>query len=130
MTEDLALRARPDSLANAIDVAVEDALAEGRIAGSVVLVAEDGKIVYERAAGLADRETGRQMQVETPFRFASVTKAFTTMAALKLMEAGRLSPEHRVTKYLPGFTPRLADGLIADIRIGQLMAHTAGLDYR
>ncbi|QKC85222.1 serine hydrolase domain-containing protein [Mesorhizobium sp. NZP2077] len=130
MTDDFALKARPNGLTNAIDVAIEDALAEGRIVGSVVLVAQDGEIVYERAAGLADRETGRQMQVETPFRFASVTKAFTTMAALKLMEAGRLSPEDRVTKYLPGFTPRLADGLIADIRIGQLMAHTAGLDYR
>ncbi|RUZ78125.1 serine hydrolase, partial [Mesorhizobium sp. M7A.F.Ca.CA.001.14.1.1] len=57
MTEDLALKALPDNLANAMDVAIEDALAEGRIAGSVVLVAQDGKIVYERAAGLADRET-------------------------------------------------------------------------
>ena len=128
MTEDLALKTRPaNSLANAIDVAIEDALADGRIAGSVVLVAEDGKVVYERAAGHADRETGRQMQIETPFRFASVTKAFTTMATLKLIEAGRLSPEDRVTKYLPGFTPRLADSSIADIRIGHLMAHTAGL---
>ncbi len=118
------------SLANALDAAIEDAVAEGRIAGGVVLVAENGKIVYERAAGHADRETGRQMQIETPFRFASVTKAFTTMAILKLMGAGRLSPEDRVTTYLPGFTPRLADGSIADIRIGHLMAHTAGLDYR
>jgi CubicO group peptidase (beta-lactamase class C family) len=126
MTEDL----KTLSLANALDAAIEDAVAEGRITGGVVLVAENGEIVYERAAGHADRETGRQMQIETPFRFASVTKAFTTMAILKLMEAGRLSPEDRVTTYLPGFTPRLADGSIADIRIGHLMAHTAGLDYR
>lgn len=119
-----------NNLANAIDAAIDDALAERRIVGCVVLVAEDGKVVYERAAGHADRETGRPMLVETPFRFASVTKAFTTMAALKLIEAGRLSPEDTVTKYLPGFTPRLTDGSIADIKVGQLMAHTAGLDYR
>ncbi|MGB3335867.1 MAG: serine hydrolase domain-containing protein [Devosia sp.] len=123
-------QSQPTSLANAIDVAIDHALAEGRIAGSVVLVAEDGKLVYERATGHADRENGRQMRTDTPFRFASVTKAFTTMAALKLIEAERLSPEDRVTKYLPGFTPRLADGSIADIRVGHLMAHTAGLDYR
>lgn len=128
MSEDLALK--PTSLANAIDIAIDGALAKGRIAGSVVLVAEDGKIIYERAAGHADREAGRQMQTNTPFRFASVTKAFTTMAALKLIEGGRLSPEDRVTQYLPEFTPRLADGSIADITVGHLMAHTAGLDYR
>ncbi|MDR6872979.1 CubicO group peptidase (beta-lactamase class C family) [Bosea sp. BE125] len=125
-TQDL----RTPSLSNALDAAIDDALSEGRIAGGVVLVAENGEIVYERAAGHADRETGRQMQIETPFRFASVTKAFTTMAILKLIEAGRLSPEDRVTTYLPGFAPRLGDGSIADIRIGHLMAHTAGLDYR
>ncbi|TCP64300.1 serine hydrolase domain-containing protein [Sphingomonas sp. PP-CE-1G-424] len=132
MTEDLALKTPglPNNLASAVDVAIEAALAEGRISGCVVLVAEDGKLVYERAAGHADRETGRQMQIETPFRFASVTKALTTMATLKLIEAGRLSPEDRVTKYLPGFTPRLADSSIADIRISHLMSHTAGLDYR
>ncbi|QND37676.1 beta-lactamase family protein (plasmid) [Rhizobium leguminosarum bv. viciae] len=132
MTEDLAPKTNslPNSLASAIDVAIEDALAEGRIAGCVVLVAENGKLVYQRAAGHADRETGRQMQIETPFRFASVTKAFTTMATLKLIEAGRLLPEDKVTKYLPKFAPRLADSSIADIRISHLMTHTAALDYR
>ncbi|MBX5173497.1 beta-lactamase family protein [Rhizobium sp. NZLR1b] len=132
MTEDLAPKSHSlqNSLASAIDVAIEDALVEGRIAGCVVLVAEDGKLVYERAGGHADRETGRQMQIETPFRFASVTKAFTTMATLKLIEAGRLSPEDKVTKYLPKFAPRLANSSIADIRISHLMTHTAALDYR
>jgi CubicO group peptidase (beta-lactamase class C family) len=126
----LKTRSQPTSLASAIDVAIDEALTEGRIAGTVVLVAEDGKIIYERAAGHADREAGTAMQTDTPFRFASVTKAFTTMAALKLIESGRLSPDDRVTNYLPGFAPRLADGSIADITVGHLMAHTAGLDYR
>lgn len=113
-----------------IDSAIEAALAEHRIVGCVVLVAEDGKLVYERAAGFADRETGRPMRRDTPFRFASVTKPFTTMATLKLVEAGRLSPEDPVTKYLPEFRPQLPDGSAADIRIMHLMAHLAGLDYR
>ncbi|MFK4811847.1 serine hydrolase domain-containing protein [Devosia sp. ZW T5_3] len=118
------------TLSNVIDVAIDDALAQARIAGGVVLVVEDGKIVHERAAGYADREAGRSMQIDTPFRFASVTKPFTTMAALKLVEAGRLSPDDRVMQYLPDFAPRLADGSLADIRVEHLMAHTAGLDYR
>ena len=132
MTEEIALAARSlkGNSANAIDAAIDEAITERRIVGCVVLVAEDGKLVYERAAGHADRETGRQMRIDTPFRLASVTKPFTTMAALKLMEAGRLSPEDGVTKYLPEFRPRLKDGSAADIRIAHLMAHMAGLDYR
>lgn len=132
MTEEIALgtRSMKGNSAEAIDAAIDEALTERRIVGCVVLVAEDGKLTYERAAGHADRETGRRMRVDTPFRFASVTKPFTTMAALKLMEAGRLSAEDDVTKYLPEFRPRLQDGSAADIRIAHLMAHMAGLDYR
>ncbi|WP_309084598.1 serine hydrolase domain-containing protein [Chelativorans sp.] len=121
---------RPNKLASAIDAAVDEALTQRRIVGCVVLVAEDGQLVYERAAGYADRETGRHMQIDTPFRFASVTKPFTLMAALKLIEAGQLSPDDQVTMYLPEFLPSLEDGSIADIKVAHLMAHMAGLDYR
>ncbi|WP_421927623.1 serine hydrolase domain-containing protein [Neoaquamicrobium sediminum] len=114
---------------DSIDVAIERALAEQRIVGCVVLVADNGELVYERAAGYADREAGLPMKLDTAFRFASVTKPFTTMGALKLMEAGRLLPEDRVTDHLPAFRPRLANGTVADMRISHLMAHLAGLDY-
>ncbi|MGQ2904131.1 MAG: serine hydrolase domain-containing protein [Neoaquamicrobium sediminum] len=114
---------------DSIDVAIERALAEQRIVGCVVLVADNGELVYERAAGYADREAGLPMKPDTAFRFASVTKPFTTMAALKLMEGGRLSHEDSVTNHLPAFRPRLANGAVADMRISHLMAHLAGLDY-
>lgn len=113
-----------------LDAAIDRAISENRVVGCVVLVAQDGEIVYRRASGYADREAGRAMQVETPFRFSSVTKPFTTMAALKLIEQGQLSPDDSVTKYLPDFRPRLADGTEAEITIGHLMTHTAGFDYR
>lgn len=113
-----------------IDAAIDSALSESRIVGAVVLVAEDGEITYRRAAGLADRETGRPVALDTPFRFASVTKPFTIMAALKLMEQGRLAPGDLVTRHLPDFRPRLEDGSVAMITVAHLMTHTAGLDYR
>lgn len=122
--------ALPASRNDRIDAAIDNALSDNRIVGAVVLVAEDGKRAYQRAAGLADRETGRPMQLDTPFRLASVTKPFTVMAAMTLIEQGRLAPDDPVAKHLPDFRPRLEDGSIAEITVAHLMTHTAGLDYR
>ena len=126
MTEALA----GTDLTTALDAAIDGALAERRVVGCVALVAERGEVVYRRAAGLADRETGRPMTVETPFRLASVTKPFTTAAALRLMSDGRLSPDDPVERWLPAFLPKHADGSSARITVGHLLAHMAGLDYR
>jgi len=112
-----------------LDDAIDSALLDGRIVGCVALVSEAGHIVFKRAAGFADREAGRPMQIDTPFRFSSLTKPFTTMAALKLIEAGLLFAEDPVDKWLPEFQPRTADGEAARITVAQLMSHTAGLDY-
>jgi len=125
----LSTRSRLPSLTSALDDAIDRAIAENRIVGAVVLAAEDGRVVYERAAGYADREAERPVRIDTPFRFASVAKPFTMMTGLKLIEAGRLSPDDPVTKYLPHFHPRLADGPEAGILVSHLMSHTAGLDY-
>ena len=113
----------------ALDGAIDSALAEQRLVGCVVLLATSGHVVHARAAGLADRETARPMLPETWLRYASVTKPFTTLAALRLMDRGQLSPEDAVTRWLPGFAPALPDGSRPRITVDQLMAHMAGLDY-
>ncbi|WP_202358375.1 serine hydrolase domain-containing protein [Mesorhizobium sp. 113-3-3] len=117
-------------MAGALDEAIDSALSDARIVGCVLLVSDHGQIVFERAAGSADREAGRPMRTGTPFRYSSVTKPFTTMAALKLIEAGALSTEDPVEKWLPDFTPRTSEGTPGRIKVAQLMSHTAGLDYR
>lgn len=119
-----------DRRSEALNRAIGTAIDEQRIVGCVVLVAENGRIVFQRAAGYADRETQSAMKIETPFRLASVTKLFTTMAALRLAASGRLSPADPVSRYLPQFTPSMANGEAAVPTISHLMAHTAGLDYR
>ena len=116
-------------IAAALDRAIDSALAEERLVGCVVLLAEAGRAVYARAAGLADREAGRAMTPGTWLRYASVTKPFTTLAALRLIDQGRLSPEDAVTRWLPGFAPALPDGSRPPISVDQLMSHLAGLDY-
>lgn len=119
---------QPD-LAGRLDGVIERAVAEQRIVGAVVIVLRDGQEVYRRAAGFADREAARPMTRETIFRLASVTKPLVSAATMRLVEQGRLSLDDRVSRWLPDFRPRLADGSEADISIRQLLNHTAGLSY-
>lgn len=123
----LATPAHASSLKERLDAVVEKAVAEEVFVGGVVLIAKDGKVVYERAAGLADRETGAPVQLDTRFRLASMTKPVVTAAALSLVDAGVLGLDDPVTKWIPEFTPELPDGSQPTITLRQLMTHTAGL---
>lgn len=100
-----------------------------KIVGANVLVALDGAIVYARAAGYRDREAGLAMAPRTIFRIASCTKPIVSVAALSMVEAGLMRLDDPVTKFLPDFRPRLADGTEPVITISQLMTHSSGLSY-
>ncbi|ATA22047.1 CubicO group peptidase (beta-lactamase class C family) [Gibbsiella quercinecans] len=108
----------------------QQALAEGRLVGSVVLVARAGALVCAEACGDADRERQQAMQLTTQFRLASVSKPFTTLAAMRMIEQQKLALSDTVSQWLPWFTPALPDGRRPAITIRQLLTHTAGLDYR
>src|SRR4051812_36995956 len=112
-----------------IDWAIDRALGDHRIVGAVVLVAQDGEIVYRRAAGLADRERGTPMREHAVFRLASLTKPLVTAAALRMVELGRFALADPVTKYLPDFRPALPSGGTPTITLRHLLTHTAGLSY-
>jgi CubicO group peptidase (beta-lactamase class C family) len=112
-----------------IDAAIDQALGEARIVGAVVLAAQNGAIVYRRAAGLADRERGAPMREHAVFRLASLSKPLVTAAALRLLERGRIALTDPVTRYLPNFRPALPSGEIPTITLRHLLTHTAGLSY-
>lgn len=119
-----------DEARSHIDAAIDQALAEQRLVGAVVLVSHDGKLVYQRAAGLADREAKRPMQISTVFRLSSVSKPIVSAAALALVDQGKLSLEDPLTKWLPDFRPKLASGQAPAITVRQLLTHTSGLGYK
>ncbi len=123
--------ARPSdgSLAEGVNAAVDSALADKRLVGTVVLVARDGELVYRRAAGLADRENKVAVREDTIFRLASITKPIVAITAMRLVEQGRIGLDDPITKWLPDFRPRLPDGSEAVIRIRHLLTHTSGLGY-
>jgi CubicO group peptidase (beta-lactamase class C family) len=122
MTTDPGLTAR-------VDAAVDAALAEKRLVGGVVLVARDGETIYARAAGAADREAGKPVGLDTIFRYASLTKPIVSAAAMAMLEDGVIGLDDPVTRYLPDFRPKLADGTAPVITLKHLLTHTSGLTY-
>ena len=123
-----------------LDTVITQAVQEERIVGTVVLVAHHGQLVYQRAAGWADREAKKPMQPDTIFRLSSVTKPMVTAAAMRLEEEGRLPLQAPVTRWLPDFRPSAPQAAQAaqtetaeprrpTITIGQLITHTSGLSY-
>jgi CubicO group peptidase (beta-lactamase class C family) len=120
----------PDkAMAARLDSVIDRALGEKKIVGTVVLVAQDGKVVYHRAAGLADREARRPVREDDLFRLASMTKPIVSAAALRLSEQGKLRLEDPITRWLPTFRPKLPNGSTPTITVKHLLTHTAGLNY-
>ncbi|MGI9471770.1 MAG: serine hydrolase [Rubripirellula sp.] len=115
--EDLAPPEDPSVVTNAVfgDASFDE------MPGLCVLVARDGKTIFEGALGLADAESGRKLDVNSKFRIGSVTKQFTAAAILKLVEEGKISVDDTLDKFLPKF-PRAAD-----VTIHQLLTHTSGI---
>ena len=119
----------PDAaLAKRIDPVIDKAIKD-TVVGAVVVVARDGKIVYRRAAGFSDREAKRATKEDTIFRYASMTKPIVSIAALALVDQGKLSLDDRVAKWIPEFKPTF-EGKEAVITVRQLITHTSGLSYR
>lgn len=113
----------------------------GRAGGVVAYVARSGGIVRLQGYGMADVEAERAMAPDTLFRMASMTKPVTSVAALMLVEEGRLSLGDPVVQHLPAFAslqvavPDGPDGAIRlepasrPITIRDLMTHTSGIPY-
>lgn len=87
----------------AIDRFLDYRVASGARAGFVVLVAREGRLVYARTTGFADLEARVPMSVDTRFQLASMTKPITAVAALMLVDEGRLSLDDPVAKFVPAF---------------------------
>jgi CubicO group peptidase (beta-lactamase class C family) len=125
-----------------IDAMCEEAVDEAQIPGIVAFVARNGKIVYHKAFGMADNESGRTLERDDIFRIASQTKAITSTAVMMLWEEGKFRLDDPISKYIPEFeNAQVLDSLIeqdssfttkpADkqITIRHLITHTSGIGY-
>jgi CubicO group peptidase (beta-lactamase class C family) len=96
--EDVGLSSeRLKRLTSAFQLDVEKA----KIPGAVILIARHGKIAYFEAIGFQDREKQLPMRRDTIFRIASMTKPIVSVAAMMLVEEGRIQLQDPVSAYLP-----------------------------
>ena len=118
-----------------VDAYLQGQVDSSRIAGAVGLVMRDGKVVYERAVGWADKESGRRMTADAMFRIASQTKALTSIAIMMLFEEGRIALGNPVSRFIPAYarTTVMVNGqpvrATRQITIKDLLTHTAGISY-
>lgn len=87
------------------------------------LVAENGTVVYEGAFGMANMEWKIPNTPDTKFRLGSITKQFTAMLALQLVEQGKLKLDGKITDYLPDYRKDVGE----KVTIHHLLTHTSGI---
>ncbi|MFJ9557650.1 serine hydrolase domain-containing protein [Nocardiopsis sp. NPDC101807] len=107
----------------AVDDYLEDYLASSPLPGAAVAVTRGAEVVH--VAGYGTDSGGRPVTADTPMGVASVSKAFTALAVMQLVEEGEIGLDDRVADRLPGFA--LADPRGAEITVRQLLTHTSGM---
>ena len=129
-----------DAKLAAVPAALKGIVDAGDLSGIVTLVWRDGGEIQLNTIGKRDIANDKPMTRDTLFRIASMTKPITSVAALMLMEEGKLKLSDPITKWLPEFSDMkvLKDpkGALSDtypspraITIEDLMTHRAGLAY-
>ncbi|HEY0038237.1 MAG TPA: serine hydrolase domain-containing protein, partial [Longimicrobium sp.] len=117
-----------DELPAFMDSVMDVEIREYGVPGIVVVVVHEGRVLFAKGYGVADRTTRRRVLAEhTVFRLGSISKPLTAIAALQLVEAGRLDLNAPVSRYVGN----LVRGRYAErVRVRDLITHTSGLDVR
>jgi CubicO group peptidase (beta-lactamase class C family) len=121
-----------------IPKAMQQFVSEKKIAGAVTLVVHNGMVVSFEAVGFQDIDKKTQMQKNTIFRIASMTKPFVGAAIMMLLEEGKLKLDDPVEKYLPGYNNMWLVSEMTDkkatlirparkVTIRDILTHTHGL---
>jgi CubicO group peptidase (beta-lactamase class C family) len=113
---------------------------QGKLAGTLIMVARNGQIAYINAQGMMDKEAKKPMREDTIFRIYSMTKPITAVAAMTLWEQGKFHMNDPISKYLPEFEKMkvyvsgageemIVEDANQPIRVIDLFTHTAGFSY-
>src|SRR5216684_25173 len=123
---------------------IRNEIATGKIPGAILLIQQHGKSVYFQNFGVRDVATRRPMTADAIFRIYSMSKPIASVAAMMLVEDGKLSLDDPVSKYIPAFAdakvgvdlsdeageyPLKLEPLKRPITILDLLRHTSGITY-
>jgi D-alanyl-D-alanine carboxypeptidase len=111
----------PDPLAKTLDTLLAKLYAPD-VPGAAVIAVRDGRTVLRKAYGMADIELGVPLEPDMVFRIGSMTKQFTAVAILMLVEEGKLAVSDPITKFLPDY-PTAGK----TITVEHLLTHTSGI---
>ena len=86
-----------------IDKIINEEIEKNNIPGAVLLVGNEKKVIYQKAYGIKNPETKEEYKIDDIFRIASMTKAITSIAVIKLWEEGKIGLDDPIEKYIPEF---------------------------
>jgi CubicO group peptidase (beta-lactamase class C family)/D-alanyl-D-alanine dipeptidase len=112
-------------VAKVLEVFIRREMSDKQLPAVSIAVIEDQQIVWAQGFGIADSHNEVPASAETVYRIGSVSKLFTDIAIMKLVERGELNLDAPITYYLPEFHPRNPFGIPVTLR--QLMSHRSGL---
>ncbi len=104
---------------------IEKQVAEKRLPALSIALVDDQEIVWARGFGFANPKDKVPATADTVYRVGSVSKLFTDIAVMQLVEQGKLDLDAPVTQYLPEFKP--TNPFSKQITLRQLMTHRSGL---
>lgn len=122
----MSMSERRQNLFPVLDHWIERWCERNRVPGCAVGIVDDGKVQLLQNVGMANAQAGELVGDNTRFRLASISKTFTALALMQLVQAGRVSLDDPVSRHLPWLTS-LADERLRRITVRQLATHTAGL---
>lgn len=115
----------------AFDQLAKSLMQKYHLPGGAIAVMKDGKLVFARGYGYANRQTRALVQPDSAFRVASLSKPITSAAILKLVEQGKLHLDDKVFSVLADIQPlpnAHADPRAASITVRELLQHSGGWD--
>ena len=113
------------AVAAALDKMIQREMADKDIPAISIALVDDQKIVWSQGYGFANPATKKPATAHTVYRVGSVSKLFTDLAVMQLVERGTLDLDAPITKYLPDFKPVNPFG--KEITLRMLMSHRSGL---
>ncbi|MGM0420814.1 MAG: serine hydrolase domain-containing protein [Bacillota bacterium] len=114
------------TLTQKLDGAIQMSLEKNRIPGLAVAALQNGEVVYSRGFGQKGKRGGEEITEDTPFYIGSISKSFTALAIMQLVEAGQIELDKPVREYLPFFQVDQA-GFQGEITVRHLLHHRSGL---
>ena len=125
-----------------IDAEVNKYVSNHWLTGTSVIVVKDNKVVYYKGLGYANADSKKPMPANAIYRIMSQTKAITSLAALQLVDQGKINLDQNVSDFIPTFkNPKVLDHFNAndttyttvaakrEITIRDIMTHSSGIDY-